>query len=70
MNSLDKELKSFGFSREFIASINEAEVFENYDIRVENPNYQSYVNETTSSAEVEVNQPPTTCSNFLVDNDN
>lgn len=69
MNSLDKELKSFGFSREFIASVNEAEVFDNYDIRVDNPDYQPYVNETTSSAELEVNLPPTTCSNLLVEDD-
>ena len=70
MNDLDKELKGFGFSREFIASINKAEVFEDYDIKIENPDYQSYVNETTSSAELEVNQAPTTGSNYLIDNDN
>ena len=68
MNNLDKELLNLGFSRDFIASINEAKQFDDYDIKIENPNYQSRVNETTSSTELEVTQEPTTCSNFLVEN--
>jgi hypothetical protein len=68
MDGLDKELMNLGFSEDFIASINEAKQFDDYDVKIENPNYQPCVNETTSSTEIEVTQEPTTCSNFLVEN--
>ena len=69
MNGLDKELLNLGFSDDFVASINEAKQFEDYDVKIESPNFQSCVNETTSSTEIEVTQEPTTCSNILVENE-
>lgn len=69
MNGLDMELLNLGFSEDFVASINEAKRFEDYDVKIESPNFQSCVNETTSSTEIEVTQEPTTCSNFLVENE-
>ncbi len=68
MNDLDKELQNLGFSKELIISISEAEQFGKYDINVDDISYQSYDNEIISSTELEVNQEPFTCSNFLVGN--
>ena len=68
MNDLDKELQNLGFSKDYIISINEAEHFEKYDTCVDDISYQSYDNEIISSAELEVNQAPSTCTNFLIEN--
>lgn len=68
MDDLAKELQSLGFSKDLIISISEAEQFGKYDINVDDISYQSFDNEIVSSTELEINQEPSTCSNFLVGN--
>ena len=68
MNDLANELQNLGFSKDLIISISEAEQFGKYDINVDDISYQSYDNEIISSTELEVNQEPSTCTNFLIEN--
>lgn len=68
MNDLANELQNLGFSKDLIISISEAEQFGKYDINVDDISYQSYDNEIVSSTELEVNQEPSTCTNFLIEN--